>query len=302
MAVVEVMPVVDAGEWLVTHRWEMERGRRPGCLRSAASIGMASGRSTGSFPARNGVDHPTTLADRDGQSAAPETQVSLTLTGTTPTRRWTASLQPETPGPVRAGGPTLSWTWSPPPWPTLMTVTPPATTVTWSTWSPALTVGPSWPTGHHWMKSPRPACLVTPPRSPICIATTVSRCPWAARPGSGRARSAGRRWSETAGIADSRACGRRIVDLHHLWAWEDGGPTDLANGCFQCRRHHRLLHAGFRAIGHPNATLTFYRPDHTIIGSTAPTSGRSLFKRRWPQASWVRPDGMVSETSGPRLR
>lgn len=77
-------------------------------------------------------------------------------------------------------------------------------------------------------------------------------------------------------------CGRRIVDLHHQWPWEAGGPTDLANGHMACRRHHRLLHRGFRVTGDPNATLTFYRSDGTIIGTTAPTRRRPLFsKRRW---------------------
>ena len=31
-------------------------------------------------------------------------------------------------------------------------------------------------------------------------------------------------------------------DAHHLQPWEDDGPTDLANGCLLCRRHHNLIH------------------------------------------------------------
>ncbi len=33
-------------------------------------------------------------------------------------------------------------------------------------------------------------------------------------------------------------------DAHHLKPWEDGGPTDLDNGCLLCRRHHTLVHHG----------------------------------------------------------
>ncbi len=65
-------------------------------------------------------------------------------------------------------------------------------------------------------------------------------------------------------------CHRRVADLHHQWPWDDGGPTDLDNGFLACPRHHTLLHAGFRAIGNPNATLTFWRPDGIVIGTTTP--------------------------------
>lgn len=41
-------------------------------------------------------------------------------------------------------------------------------------------------------------------------------------------------------------CGRpvRYTDAHHLDEWDDGGPTDLCNGCLLCRFHHRLVHEG----------------------------------------------------------
>ena len=35
-----------------------------------------------------------------------------------------------------------------------------------------------------------------------------------------------------------------FCDAHHVVAWADGGPTDLANLVLLCRHHHRTLHAG----------------------------------------------------------
>ena len=37
-------------------------------------------------------------------------------------------------------------------------------------------------------------------------------------------------------------CGQPVarVDLDHVDAYADGGPTDCANLCCLCRRHHRL--------------------------------------------------------------
>lgn len=65
-------------------------------------------------------------------------------------------------------------------------------------------------------------------------------------------------------------------DIHHMELWDDGGLTDVDHGFCQCRRHHRLLHAGYRVEGDPHGELTFYRPDHTCIGSTYPAASRQL--------------------------
>ena len=48
------------------------------------------------------------------------------------------------------------------------------------------------------------------------------------------------------------------------------GPTDIANGALICPRHHALLHNGFTATGDANTTITFYRPNHTILATTTP--------------------------------
>jgi hypothetical protein len=43
-------------------------------------------------------------------------------------------------------------------------------------------------------------------------------------------------------------------DIHHMQSWEHGGTTDIDNGFCQCRRHHRLLHAGYQVEGPPRRT------------------------------------------------
>jgi hypothetical protein len=34
------------------------------------------------------------------------------------------------------------------------------------------------------------------------------------------------------------------AEAHHITAWQDGGPTNLANGCLLCSFHHHLAHGG----------------------------------------------------------
>ncbi len=63
-------------------------------------------------------------------------------------------------------------------------------------------------------------------------------------------------------------CQYTYVDIHHIQPWDQGGDTDVANGCYQCRRHHRMIHAGYRLEGDPNGELRFYRPGGSYIGST----------------------------------
>jgi hypothetical protein len=58
-------------------------------------------------------------------------------------------------------------------------------------------------------------------------------------------------------------------DAHHVVHWADGGTTALPNLVLLCRRHHRLVHAGFGmkiADGRP----IFRRPEGTIIEDRAP--------------------------------
>jgi hypothetical protein len=69
-------------------------------------------------------------------------------------------------------------------------------------------------------------------------------------------------------------CSFHHYDIHHIHGWEAGGPTDIHNGCCQCRRHHRMLHHGYQVQGDPNTELRFYRPDGTYLGSTHPAATR----------------------------
>ncbi|WP_082995932.1 HNH endonuclease signature motif containing protein [Mycobacterium mantenii] len=51
-------------------------------------------------------------------------------------------------------------------------------------------------------------------------------------------------------------CGAtRGLHAHHLWHWEDGGPTELANLVLLCPYHHRLHHRGVITISGPANAL-----------------------------------------------
>ncbi|MGY4647400.1 DUF222 domain-containing protein [Mycobacterium sp. URHB0021] len=47
----------------------------------------------------------------------------------------------------------------------------------------------------------------------------------------------------------------RGLHAHHLWHWEDGGPTELDNLVLLCPYHHRLHHRGGITITGPPAQL-----------------------------------------------
>ncbi|HEX2274013.1 MAG TPA: DUF222 domain-containing protein [Acidimicrobiales bacterium] len=65
------------------------------------------------------------------------------------------------------------------------------------------------------------------------------------------------------------ACERRTCDVHHVRHFADGGPTAVANGILICPRHHTAVHeGGFRITGQPNDTLTFHRPDGSVLGAS----------------------------------
>lgn len=56
---------------------------------------------------------------------------------------------------------------------------------------------------------------------------------------------------------------RRNLHAHHIWHWEDGGPTVPSNLVTLCRRHHRALHQGDWSIaGDPEAGTLRFRDAH----------------------------------------
>jgi hypothetical protein len=71
------------------------------------------------------------------------------------------------------------------------------------------------------------------------------------------------------------------VDLDHVQAHADGGPTDCDNLCCLCRRHHRLkTHApGWRFVLLPNGVLRVTTPSG-ITRSTRPPGLRDRIEQR----------------------
>lgn len=69
--------------------------------------------------------------------------------------------------------------------------------------------------------------------------------------------------------------------LHHVWHWERGGPTDVDWIIPQCSRHHHLHHKGvFDIIRRPNGDFLFVRADGTEIGLASPTITKLLIPLR----------------------
>jgi hypothetical protein len=73
-------------------------------------------------------------------------------------------------------------------------------------------------------------------------------------------------------------------EAHHAMThWEDGGPTDLANGLAVCRGsgHHRLIHeGGWTITGDPNGEITFHDPHGDPRGTSRPRTPPTLLPTR----------------------
>lgn len=58
------------------------------------------------------------------------------------------------------------------------------------------------------------------------------------------------------------------LHAHHLWHWEDGGPTELWNMCLVCPFHHRLHHRGLITIRGPGHRVTVTAGDRRLVGGS----------------------------------
>ena len=96
-------------------------------------------------------------------------------------------------------------------------------------------------------------------------------------------------------------CSCRGRDAHHVTAWANGGPTELANLLALCRRHHTLVHeGGFGIEARADGSFRFCKPDGTPLPQAPPTPavtpavmvdpGPALLARWVPDGSGLGPD------------
>lgn len=74
------------------------------------------------------------------------------------------------------------------------------------------------------------------------------------------------------GTCEWPGCDRkRHLQAHHVWHWEDGGPTELWNLANLCWTHHHAVHdLGFRVELGTDEVLRATRPDGREIGAAPP--------------------------------
>lgn len=95
-------------------------------------------------------------------------------------------------------------------------------------------------------------------------------------------------------------------DVHHLWWWSLGGPTDLDLQVPLCGSHHRWLHEGGCSITREEGRLVFRDPRDRVIANVADVLARQLSlvqQRSRDPASVLRrsaTDALVERVSGDR--
>ena len=67
-------------------------------------------------------------------------------------------------------------------------------------------------------------------------------------------------------------CRSRLVQVHHVVHWIDGGPTDLANMISLCPRHHRNVHSGRLRIETTGGVFRFRARDGRQLVDQRPAS------------------------------
>lgn len=78
-------------------------------------------------------------------------------------------------------------------------------------------------------------------------------------------------------------CDRPIAwtDIHHVWFWRNGGPTDLGNGVALCRRHHRHVHeGGWRLTMDPTTRTVTVTSPHRRQHTSRPRGATTRHRRR----------------------
>lgn len=95
------------------------------------------------------------------------------------------------------------------------------------------------------------------------------------------------------GCCEIPGCGARVgLHAHHLWHWEDGGPTELWNLLLVCPFHHRLHHRGLITIRGPAGSLQVVdRRGRVLSGASVARSPSSAP----PPARYVHPTGEAVE-------
>lgn len=99
------------------------------------------------------------------------------------------------------------------------------------------------------------------------------------------------------GMCEWPGCDHRWhLQAHHIWHWEDGGPTELGNLVNLCWTHHHAVHdRGFR-VCRDGGLLRAFRPDGTELHATAVvTAGPSHVPDD------LAPDAPVARWAGERL-
>jgi hypothetical protein len=70
-------------------------------------------------------------------------------------------------------------------------------------------------------------------------------------------------------------------EIHHIWPWELGGPTDLQNLLPLCSRHHHVVHEGGWTLHlAPDRTLTITQPDGRQFAQARPDIPQHRDRRR----------------------
>jgi hypothetical protein len=65
---------------------------------------------------------------------------------------------------------------------------------------------------------------------------------------------------------------------HHVWHWEDGGPTNLANLVLLCSYHHHTVHKrGWQAKLRPDATFEVTTPEGRVRCTPPPGARDGLW-------------------------